>query len=87
MTTFLLIAILIMTGWIMITLNEIDRTNHSLIHDTNLNQGKIMQNQQLILDAIKELSLDGQLANGTTERIFEQMLDLEVKLGEIKLKL
>ena len=58
MTTFLLIAILIMTGWIMITLNEIDRTNHSLIHDTNLNQGKIMQNQQLILDSIKRLSGD-----------------------------
>jgi len=58
MTTFLLIAILIMTGWIMITLNEIDRTNHRLIHDTNLNQGKIMQNQQLILDSIKHLSGD-----------------------------
>ena len=45
MIYFLLIAILIMCGWIMITLNEIDRTNTE--HCSTLSrQINNMQNQQ-----------------------------------------
>ena len=62
MIYFLLIVILVMTGWIMITLNEIDRTNHKLIHDTNLNQ-------VLILQKTKELSDDLRLQDKQLEHI------------------
>ena len=41
MTYFLLIAILIMTGWIMITLNEVDRTNTKLFDLISRNQVKL----------------------------------------------
>jgi hypothetical protein len=34
----LLIGILILCGWIMITLNEVDRTNQKLIHLVTVNQ-------------------------------------------------
>ena len=46
MTTFLLIAILVMTGWIMITLNEIDKTSS----EHNLELYKKIENLQKQLD-------------------------------------
>ena len=54
MIYFLLIVILIMTGWIMITLNEIDKTNTEQQQElwTKINN---MQNQQ---DGIK-YNVDG----------------------------
>ena len=54
MIYFLLIVILIMTGWIMITLNEIDKTNTKQQQElwTKINN---MQNQQ---DGIK-YNVDG----------------------------
>ena len=42
MIYFLLIAILVMTGWIMITLNEIDRTN---IEERNRLERKLLNLQ------------------------------------------
>lgn len=49
MTTFLLIAILLMTGWIMITLNEIDKTNTE--HYSDL--WRKINNMQMQQDGIK----------------------------------
>ena len=58
MIYFLLIAILVMTGWIMITLNEIDRTNHKLIHDTNLNQVLIVKKIEALQSDIDTIKLE-----------------------------
>jgi hypothetical protein len=55
---FLLLAILVMTGWIMITLNEIDRTNHKLIHETNLNQVLIAKKIEALQSDIDTLKLE-----------------------------
>ena len=60
MIYFLLIAIIAMTGWLMITLNAMDRTNHDLIRDTNLNQVKIIQRidaMQTDINLIKDRGL------------------------------
>ena len=55
MIYFLLIAIIAMTGWLMITLNAMDRTNHDLIRDTNLNQVKIMEKIGNLRNEVLEL--------------------------------
>ncbi len=55
MIYFLLIAILAMTGWIMITLNEIDKTNHRLMHDTNLNQAMISKKIDDLHEEVRDL--------------------------------
>ena len=44
-----------MTGWLMITLNAMDRTNHDLIRDTNLNQVKIMEKIGNLRNEVLEL--------------------------------
>jgi len=48
MTTFLLIAILLMTGWIMITLNEIDKTSS----EHNLELYRKIRNLEMQQDGI-----------------------------------
>lgn len=52
MTYFLLIAILIMTGWIMITLNEVDRTNTKLFDLISRNQVKLDKKIESIKDEL-----------------------------------
>jgi len=52
MTYFLLIAILIMTGWIMITLNEVDRTNTKLFDLISRNQVKLDKKIESIRDEL-----------------------------------
>ena len=55
MIYFLLIVIIAMTGWLMITFNAMDRTNHDLIRDTNLNQVKIMEKIGNLRNEVLEL--------------------------------
>ena len=49
----LLIANLLLGGWIMITLNEVDRTNHQLIRQTNLNQVQLAERLNLIAEKVE----------------------------------
>ena len=49
----LLIANLLLGGWIMITLNEVDRTNHQLISQTNLNQVQLAKRLNLIAEKVE----------------------------------
>jgi len=46
-----------------------------------------MQKQQFIHERLDEIWADGKLSDGTAERIWEQVLDIDSKLTEIKLKL
>ena len=49
----LLLANLLLGGWIMITLNEVDRTNHQLISQTNLNQVQLAKRLNLIAEKVE----------------------------------
>lgn len=54
MTYVLLIAILVMTGWIMITLNEIDRTNNKFLELISKNQKLLGKKLEDIEDKLNE---------------------------------